>query len=495
MRRYKNTGQQQIESSRCLPPRLQLDGAGSDPVQPFGMARRGMLVLVSLVAVCTAITDVCWTSFLPPKEEKPQEAEQPSDSVKQHEPLAVSLNTTVEQEVAALKEEEIRLVETLMRDFQDSIDAILLMGNVRAGHGDAVGAFKFWRKALELEPRRADVYQSMGRFAMAKGQYQEAISHWRKALEIDPQISGVHNGIARALMGLGKQAEAIEELKKDIQVSPNSSFSYFLLGQGYLQKKEYEKAKENYAKAIALQPNLTNAYYGLFTVCSRLRQRAEAKKYMALFKKLKAEDMKVLKDRNDARDDAAAMQKNAAETYMHAGRIYQAKGNIAKAEQLMKKAAALDPENTICLMRLASLYQMTNRTADALQMHKRISELEPENPVCYLNIGSASAQLKRFDAAEEAFRKAIALAPKSSDGYRELATLYLQMGEMVPQARALAEKAVSLEPVAANYFVLSWACDKNGDTANALSAVKRAVELEPNNLRYQRIYELIRKRE
>jgi protein O-GlcNAc transferase len=406
----------------------------------------------------------------------------------------INLKTTVEQEVAALKKEEMRLVETLMRQFPDSVDAILLTGNVHAGHGDTVGAFEFWKKALEREPRRADVYHSMGRFAMAKGQYQEAINHWRKALEIDPQISGVHNGIARALMGLGKQAEAIEELKKDIQVSPDSSFSYFLLGQGYLQEKEYEKAKDNYAKAIALQPNLTNAYYGLFTVCSRLGQQAEAKKYMALFRKLKAEDMKVLKDRNDARDDAAAMQKNAAETYMRAGRIYQAKGKMAEAEQLLKRAAALDTENSIYLMRLASLYQMTNRTADALQMHKRISELEPDNPVCYLNIGSASAQLKRFDAAEEAFRRAIALAPKSSDGYRELATLYLQMGKMVPQARALAEKAVALEPTAANYSVLSWACDKNGDTANALSAIKRAVELEPNNQRYQRIYQLIRKR-
>jgi hypothetical protein len=63
------------------------------------------------------------------------------------------------------------------------------------------------------------------------------------------------------------------------------------------------------------------------------------------------------------------------------------------------------------------------------------------------------------------------------------------------EARLLAEKAVALEPIAPNYFVLSWACDKNKDTANALSAMKRAIELDPDNPKYKRMYELIRSRD
>ena len=422
---------------------------------------------------------------------------------------AATQQLTAEQRTAALKKEEMELVQTLIREFPQSESPIVLMGNVQWRHGNAAEALKFWQEALHTNPKRADVYKAMGWFAMGKENYEEAIMHWRKALQADPQIPGVHNNIARALMGLGKHDEAIEELRKDIEISPNSSSSYFLLGQGYLQQKEYEKAKANYEKAISLEPDLTNAYYGLFTVCARLNQHEKAQEYLAIFKKLKAEDMKVLKDRNDAFNDLLDMRRGAAETFMFAAKMYQGRSDIyppdlpakrmagewqAKCEQLLKRAAELDPNNTVYLMELASLYGTSNRLSDALAMHKKISELEPNNPVCYLNIGVFSARLKQFVDAEPAFTKVIVLAPESSIGYRFLAQLYLETGTKLPQARDLAQKAVALEPIAANYFVLSWACDTNSDIDSALSAIKKALELDPVNPRYRQMYELIQKR-
>lgn len=418
----------------------------------------------------------------------------PSNSKELQAPPPAGSVPTPEQRIAALKKEELELAESLMRDFPNSTYAIMLMGNVLERHGDAVEAVKFMRKVLELDPKRPDVYKSIGWFAMQKGQYEQAIMNWRKALEINPQIPNMHNSIALALMGLGKQKEAIEELEKDIQITPNPVFSYFMLGQVYLQQKEYEKARKNYEKAIALQPDYTNAYYGLFNVCTRLKQRAKAQEYMAIFRKLKAEDMKNLKDSNEAFDDLVNMRKGAAETYTHVGQMYQARGNLQRAEELLERATTLDPENTICLERLVSLYQMSNRISDALQMHKKISQIEPENPICYLNIGILSARLKQFANAEEAFSKSIALAPKSSIGYRELAQLYLKTGTRLAEARELAEKAVTLEAIATNYFVLSWACDLNGDSANGLKAIEQAIQLEPKNLKYKKIYEHIKKK-
>ena len=111
---------------------------------------------------------------------------------------------------------------------------------------------------------------------------------------------------------------------------------------------------------------------------------------------------------------------------------------------------------------------------------------------CKLNIGILSARLKHIDNAEEAFRKVIDLRPESSTGYRELAQSYLRTGRALPQARALAEKAVALEPIAVNYFVLSWACDMNGDSANGLEAIEHAIQLEPGNSKYKKIYEHIK---
>src|SRR4030042_6240088 len=195
----------------------------------------------------------------------------------------------------------------------------------------------------------------------------EAIKHWRKALQIGPELPRIHNEIARALMGLGRQTEAIEELEKDIQISPDAGRSYFLLGQLYLQREEYEKAKKCYEKTIAIDPNHTNAYYGLFTLCTRLKDSDPARRYMATFRKLKAEDMKTLKDRNDAFGDLVRMRKGASETFLLAGQMYGLKGDVQKAENHLTRAVQLDPGNVDCLYRLAYLYLMSNAATESLQ--------------------------------------------------------------------------------------------------------------------------------
>jgi superkiller protein 3 len=410
----------------------------------------------------------------------------------QKEPAVSASNP--EQEIAVLKKEELELAEMLVKDFPDNVNAIMLMGNLWERHGDATKALQYFKKVLERDPKRADVYKGIGWFFMHKEQYEQAIENWQKALEIDPNIPDLHNNIALALMGQNKQIEAIEELEKDIKISPGSSFSYFLLGQIYLSQEEYEKARDNYEKAVEIQPNYTNAYYSLFTLSAKLNQQDKAKEYMAVFKKLKAEDMKILKDRNEAVDDLMDMRKGAVGTYLLAGQMYQAGGNFQKAEEILNKATILDPNNILCLERLASLYLTSNRLTDAIPLYIKISEINPKDPLSHLNIGILSMRLKQLDIAEKAFRKVIEVAPGLSAGYCELAQLYLKTGRGFPEARELAEKAVALEPTALNYFVLCWACDMNGDTETAIKAIIRAIQLEPTSLKYRNVYEHIKSR-
>jgi tetratricopeptide (TPR) repeat protein len=83
------------------------------------------------------------------------------------------------------------------------------------------------------------------------------------------------------------------------------------------------------------------------------------------------------------------------------------------------------------------------------------------------------------------------MAPAQADGYRELAQLYLRAKTRQVEARDLAAQAVKLQPVAANYFLLGWACDVTGDRARALEALQRAVALDPQNQAYQQVLKRI----
>jgi tetratricopeptide (TPR) repeat protein len=464
--------------------------------QPYFLStqRNAVRVFVILMIICANITGVFSVRFLPCLNGQPLRLEEPSDHTEDPVQLPVIKPVSTKQEIVALKNEEVELAEQLMRDFPGRDGSLVIMGNLCYRHGDVIKALEYWNKALKINPEQANVYKSMALSYMKKGKFDDAISQFRKALEIQPELADVYVNIGHSLMMSGRPNEAIEALQKEIQISPDADFAYFLLGQAHLQQKEYQKAQEYYEAAIKINPRYSNAYYGLVSACAKLGDRDKAKEYSESFKKLKAQERKHLKGRKIEYDDFVETQKSAAITYINVGRMYRENGNLTKAEELLKQAAGLNPENIVCFLELATLYQISKQPAKALQMYKKIRDIQPESAVPYLVIGILSAHLNRYDDSEEAFRKLITLVPQKSDGYRELARLYLKTRQNLSQARQLAEKAVALEATAANYFVLSWACYANGDFAKALPTIKRAIQLDPDNQQYQLLYKQIQRR-
>ncbi len=68
-----------------------------------------------------------------------------------------------------------------------------------------------------------------------------------------------------------------------------------------------------------------------------------------------------------------------------------------------------------------------------------------------------------------------------------MASFLLQTGRKFDEAKELASKAVEMEPMAKNYFLLSVSCERTGDLAGASSAAKQAIAVEPYNEQYQKL--------
>ena len=412
----------------------------------------------------------------------------PKPASKSLEPLFAKPLTVV-----ALRKEAINVAVQLTKDFPKNSDSILLLGKVYKNQGNSTMAVKYLKECLELIPNHAEAYNDMGWIAFEKAEYQKAIDLWHRVLEINPRQPGVYRSLAGALICLGKTKEAITALEKDVEISGTSVDSYSLLGNQYLLLQDYKKAKNYFEMVIKMQPAHTSAYYGLATTYERLGQKENFKNYIEKFRRLKDREMKALKARDSAFDDLVELRRSVAQTHTSIGQFYYVRGNVRKAEELLRRAAALDPRHSGCRILLASLYQQDGRLAQALQLHEQLSRIKPNNAVHHINTGILSSRLQRFDNAEKAFQRAIQCAPKQSLGYRELARLYLTSNRNLPEARKLAEQAVTLEVTAENYSLLGLAYHMNGDTASAISAVKRAVELEPDNMIYRQIYESIKK--
>jgi tetratricopeptide (TPR) repeat protein len=395
-----------------------------------------------------------------------------------------------QEKIEFLKKEELSQAEALVAEFGRSDDALVALGNVYREHGNSAQALACWEKALAINPGRVDAYDGMAMVAMEKGEHDRAAQLWAKGISLKPDTREYRCSMAQALSRADRHEEAVGALEDEIRRFPTSGLAYYLLGQEHLLKKEYSAAKGDYEKAIALLPNHTGAYYGLMTVCLRLKLADEAGRYKARFDELKARDTKETQDSFRGQDDFRGMWKTAAETYLAAEVMYRRAGDLRRAEVALKRAETIDPDNPRLLTRRAQDLRGQGRLAEALAVHEKIATGNPDDIGNLFNMAGICIEIKQNEKARTALQAAITRAPGFDGAYRELARLYLAQGQEFAQARELAAQAVKLAPTAANYFVYSWACDKNGDHAGAVAALKRSSELEPENPMYRDKYRL-----
>jgi tetratricopeptide (TPR) repeat protein len=395
-----------------------------------------------------------------------------------------------EEKIEFLKKDELAQAEALAAQFGRSDDALVMLGNVYRKYGNSVQALACWEKALAINPARVDAYDGMAMVAMEKGEHERAAQLWGKGISTKPDTREVRNSMAQALSRADRHEEAIGALEEEIRRFPTSGLAYYLLGQESLLKKDYPAAKASYEKAIALLPNHTGSYYGLMTVCLRLKLADEAGRYKSRFDELKARDTIETRDSLRGRNDFRGMWETTAETYLAAESLYRKAGDPRRAEWAMRRAEAIDPDNPKLLTRRAHDLRGQGRPAEALAVHEKLAATNPDDILNLFNMAGICIEIKQYDKAQAALQSAITRAPGFDGAYRELARLYLNLGRENAAAHELAAEAVKLAPTAANYFVYSWACDKNGDHKGAVAALKRSSELEPENPTYREKFRL-----
>jgi len=404
--------------------------------------------------------------------------------------LQASVTAPTAAQMDDLATQEQQLARQLLQDFSESEKALVLLGDFYQQRGKTDLALDHWQQALQRNPKAAQVYDRMAKLAFETDDWEESTRLWQKAVQINPSLSNLHNSLARSLMQLGRYEEAKQAVEQELQVSSDNAPSYTLLGAVHLELRNYEEAKQSYKKILDLDPNAMHAYYGLYQVCSRLKDHNAARTNLAEFQRRKTQWRKAKQQtvvRNLGRSDSETgfHARCLAQLCANAQQLYRANGDQKIVEQLLNRAIELAPQSISHRTRLMSFYVAADRIPEALQVCKGIKGQDPDNLSCQLNLGRLAARLNQFAAAEGAFQEAIRMAPEHAHGYRELARLYLGIQGKQLDARTLAVKAVELEPSARHYFLLGWAYDVTGQRARAIEALQQAVARAPQNQTYQ----------
>lgn len=151
-------------------------------------------------------------------------------------------------------------------------ESLAKLGELRSVLRKSETALANLAEAIDLEPKRAELYRMRGEARLRMGDREGAAKDIDRALELAPD--DVAGRMARAgLFYLQvRYFSAIEECTQVIQADPKHARAYYLRGHLQFLLRNYEEAYDDLSKAISLKANDPIVYKARARVSLTLRQ-------------------------------------------------------------------------------------------------------------------------------------------------------------------------------------------------------------------------------
>ena len=166
-------------------------------------------------------------------------------------------------------------------------------------------------------------------------------------------------------------------------------------------------------------------------------------------------------------DECVRLQPTWAKGYLRRGSVYFRKGELERAERVLKEGLELDPGNDALKKELEAVMnaiaEKMARQRESLEAKERAIEafneqnyrgavdllkkaikLDPENHIFYSNRAAAYMAMEKFDRALKDANECVRLQPTWAKGYSRQAAALLSMGDL-PAAREACLKGLDLE--------------------------------------------------
>jgi len=297
--------------------------------------------------------------------------------------------------------------------------------------GKAEQTIRECKGVLATDPRSAPAHMLLGLAYLAQGSpdmIAEAKAELQQALDLDPELLRARFYLARLYFDQGLSEKAQEQLERGLKQSPGLPPFLSLLGEVRRRLGNPGASLELNRKALDVaEDTMTPAHYFLALAYLDLKQEQAA---MAEFEK------------------AIHSPYVTAEMYNTLASLYIKKQQFAAAEDICRKAIALDRSRPDAYLNLARVYNAQHASDKALEALRaalpegkefRVSEYyQGLRADVAVERGAAYTAKKMYALAIDEYARALDFDPHRAVIHRRLAELYLQTGD--PASAALHTK-------------------------------------------------------
>jgi tetratricopeptide (TPR) repeat protein len=296
--------------------------------------------------------------------------------------------------------------------------------------GKAEQAIRECKGVLAADPRSAPAHMLLGLAYRTQGSpamIADAKAELQQALDLDPELLWARFYLARLYFDQGLNEKSQEQLERGLKQQPGLSNYLSLLGEVRRRLGDPGASLELNRKALEADATMTPAHYFLALAYLDLKQDEAA---MAEF------------------DKAIHSPYVTPEMYNALASLYIRKKQFVEAEDLCRKAIALNPSRPDAYLNLARVYNAQHASDKALEVLRDALPEGKEFPASqyYQDLqadlaverGAAYTAKKMYAQAIDEYARALDFDPRRAVVHRRLAELYLQKGD--PAGAALHTK-------------------------------------------------------
>jgi tetratricopeptide (TPR) repeat protein len=200
--------------------------------------------------------------------------------------------------------------------------------------------------------------------------------------------------------------------------------NHIIMGQQALALKQPEKALDDFRKTTDIYPDILGLRQAKGVLCLQQKNYAEA-----------ATDL-----------EKALKEKKTFDTINNLGAAYIELEQYDKAENYLKQALEMQPENPGCHKSLAELYQKMNRDNDAIYHFEKYIDLQPDDLDTLQTYALYLTQLGRWKDAAEALTRLTRTVTDVAPLYFLLAQVQVQNRQPEKALQALKSGVQQIDP-------------------------------------------------
>jgi tetratricopeptide (TPR) repeat protein len=257
-------------------------------------------------------------------------------------------------------------------------------------------------------------------------------------------------------------------LEKAVALDPGFAMAHARIGYAYAVTWNFaEKARPHFEKAFRLSERLNEKdklnITGWYAIANLDYETA-----IGVFRKMIAEyPMEI-------------------EAYFRLGRLLQGEERFEEALEITRQGLILDPEAKELYNLRGGLYLALKRYDEAIAAYQSYIAFAPDEPNALDSLGLGYQATGRYQEAADAYRRALLLKPDFEVAVIHLGNLYFQQGryrEAIEQYQKYIQTTAEASERARGYESIAYVYLRGKNTAKAVAAANRAVELEKSAVR------------